>query len=524
MKSNFRLAAWVSGIVVASATECFGLNFAWRNTTGGWYGDVANWCEYAGNSDYSTDVDRVPGSMPECWTNCIGGTAESPLAYTVNFDSDVTLHSAYFATGNARVADVTLDLNGHVFSITNQFFIDGWSVSGTQSPSMSLTVSNGTFNVSSSTAYNTRMNRWSVAGYYANLTFGAGLDAKFKDIFKIDCRSPRKSNVTIKDGARVVFGTCPAMDSASNVILRITGEGTSVTNLSNGEWYINDGCEVLVEDRATYEFGYFRVWGNNGRFTFDNVVCTNRSAAGTISVIGYTQYGKPATNCVVECRNGAKVGLMKGLKLEGPDGAVLVRGGSDLYCASGLYLSSRDGRVEVDDSNLSTGSGNAITLGGNGTYVWGKSEASSNCLMRISGRNGHVSTGRLTMYSKSTLEFDIPKDGYARMPLEVTTETGFVTNTDCHVVINADKFLRAHPGETITLATFKTPRDTTYQTYPFNTIYAITNNTRFVRHGREYRINENPALTGTISYSVASSTGTLTYTAPVSAGLVIQVD
>ena len=497
--------------------------YSWNSTTGGSFFDTSCWRTWGG-SDFDEPVAAPPGAAPHCWTNCIGAVAPNCYSYRITFPDDVTLGRAHFSTLSDKIADVTLDFCGHTFTVDGEWYLDGWDRTNSGRPTMSLTMSNGVANITTTTSL---INRWSVDRYHANLTFGAGLEARFAGSLNVRSkgRPTEVTAITAKDGAHVNFTKGVDLNYSSSVTFRITGEGTAVTNLSDGAWYINKDCHVIVEDHASFEYSWFRIWGSNTSFEFDNVACTNRNV-GEILQVGYTQTtGVPVTNCVVESRNNAKVGFSKGVKLGGPYNKLRVIGGSDVFVNSGgIYLSSEFCDLDVDDSTLVVNSGNALTLGAGGTYVWGRGAAASNCTMRISGRDGHVSTGRFVMYNNSALEFDIPRGGYATTPLEVTTETGIETNTDCHIVINADKFMVAHPGETITLATFKSPRDTTVQTQAFNTRYAITNSTRFVRHGREYRINENPALTGTITYEVVSDRSTLTYTAPVSSGLIIKVE
>ncbi len=436
-------------------------NYYWKSAADGYFDDAANW--NLGAAGAGGAAANAPGEGDKA-KFCKG-------TYTVAFRQNTKLDSFYPEnTDNNQEMRILAELAGHTLVVTNVL-----SVTADKShPNAWLTFTNGTVacekgisvSANGSTAFRANMifdSAYAVATGQLNV---AGLNPSF----------------VLRNGAALNAGSLYMNTIKTNALMRVTGKDT-VLKIS-GEFNQYGTGDILVEDGALLDVGtHISVRGYasdtaddfGGRLVVNNASVTNRGLSSYLNIGINTLHGNVVTltnNATWHGNGYATLGdsVSCSNRLEILDGSVLdfdgFQYGTSRTC-DGLYVGkATTSRENVLYVNNGTYSARFLCLGCNTTS---STDCNSNNWIHVAGTKPlvktiaqHINGYSLFLYSGAGIRFDMGKDGYENVPIQVngtfrsyhaTSET--FANVSNKLVVAANPFDKAHPKQKLTLITTK---------------------------------------------------------------------
>lgn len=385
-------------------------NLIWKTAVDGGFADTANWC-YAYSSGKSTGVE-ASNPPADGDTLFFGATG----AYTMTVPENYVFTKFYTDyTGG----DITLDMGGHVFTVTSH-----------------CSVKFGTLTLTNGTLMATRADQtyaFEVCGATAQIR-GGGTELQMTssgiNVRMVAASASRPVHFDLSGGARLIGGV-NLSGNQSDALARFSGSGTSVV-VTNGTsvgmemtaadkcatCILEDGAEMLLRQSS----GVTLSGSGACRFVVDNAVCSNVWNAVNWNLARIRMGVYNSDNEMTVTNRGVYYGdghLLVGFEHASSTNNVLsvVDGGLVELSVGSLYIgygksdadASWGNRLELRDGTISVPN-----------CVLGYYSGSTNNAIVISGTNSLLHIGNvLTLNYNSNLGFTVPKDGYAQVPVQV---------------------------------------------------------------------------------------------------------
>ena len=476
--------ALVASLAAGAASAA---DYWWPNADGGDWSELSNW-KQGGEA-----VTTLPGESDT--------TYFCPGAYTIRLTEDVRVGKTNLENQDCyTLRDVTFDLNGHAFVAVN-----GHVCSGDRSHTLpAMVFRNGTVSSEDSVAIGkANSDAWTGSVTFDQVTVNVTNNIAIQGAYPYLC---------ITNGAKVTCARFGGYVSRLGKTVDISGPETEVTcalfqangphrmRVANGAW-MTVGTENVAKQDALLVGGFEQDLTDKtgGRLVVDNAVITNIGASTSIRISPGRLH-----DCVLSLTNNARVVSfgycyvgggqeINGIcypcysnRVEILDGSVLdmngLSSGMDRLC-DGMVLGAK-----VSGKSYGVSYGNSVYVK-DGTYLgrffmMGDDAVAAdrpgfcatNNMLHIAGTRSLVKTiaehyagYSFWMRSGSILRFDIGKDGYENVPVQVAgtfktsrpnneTYTAFNALSN-KIVIAARDFCCAHPKEKVTL--IQTAKDST---------------------------------------------------------------
>ncbi|MBN2023410.1 MAG: hypothetical protein JW809_11535 [Pirellulales bacterium] len=311
--------------IVAQSWPAGAVDCVWINPSGGNFGDSGNWW---------------PGGPPTPWDRAVFDLTYP--AYTIAFDNDYTHDRLSVDAG-----DVTLDLQGHAYNLTHDFFSDyNHPVEIAADPAVMtgarLTVINGTV-----AARHTMLGRHFMNVAELVVSRGAYWDS-LNDFDTIAVEG--SGQVTIEQGGRFAAGYMyVGLDQAARGSVAVTGAGSLLDN----PWFVTLGRygssqgSLTVEDGAEARIGQI-------------LLGETAMASGSVLVDGQ------GSLCNLAFTPNSDQSMLVG---DGGTGTVTVQRGARLWCDQNGVVGSQggsSGTIVVRDAGTRMDVGGFLRVGHDG--------------------------------------------------------------------------------------------------------------------------------------------------------------